>query len=122
MCESKPAAALLCTRRRVRRGWGLALPGVTAAAQPGSSAQAAAPEPPAPPSYQEAITGDEEAVLRPIAAVTAGVTGIVDKVQALLVYWEKKYKSIWDQDRDAYMRCARVPRHPAHAGHRVGLG
>ena len=62
-------------------------------------------EAPQKPSYQGVIAADEEAVLRSIAAITAGVTGIVDKVQTLLVYWEKKYKSIWDQDKDAYMRC-----------------
>ncbi len=67
--------------------------------------QAVVREAPQKPSYQGVIAADEEAVLRPIAAITAGVTGIVDKVQTLLVYWEKKYKSIWDQDKDAYMRC-----------------
>ena len=36
--------------------------------------------------------------------ITNGVTGIVDKVQTLLVYWEKKYKHMWDQDKDAYIR------------------
>ncbi|KAK9846646.1 hypothetical protein WJX81_008333 [Elliptochloris bilobata] len=66
--------------------------------------QAAARDLPQPPSFQDVIAADEEAVLRPIAAITVGVTGIVDKVQTLLMYWEKKYKSVWDQDKDAYMR------------------
>ena len=32
--------------------------------------------------------------------------GIADKVAALLHYWEGKYKHLWEQDKDAYMRCA----------------
>lgn len=42
--------------------------------------------------------------MRSIVQITNGVTGIVDKVQTLLVYWEKKYKHMWDQDKDAYIR------------------
>lgn len=68
--------------------------------------QVAARSLPQPPSFQDNIATDEEAVSRPIAAITAAVTGIVDKVQALLVYWEKKYQSVWDQDKEAYIRCA----------------
>ena len=30
--------------------------------------------------------------------------GIADKVAALLHYWEGKYKHLWEQDKDAYMR------------------
>lgn len=70
--------------------------------------QASAQARPQLPNFQEAIAGDDEAVLKPIAAITAGVTSIVDKVQTLLTYWEKKYKSVWDQDKDAYMRCGDV--------------
>ena len=68
--------------------------------------QVAARSLPQPPSFQDNIATDEEAVSRPIAAITAAVTGIVDKVQTLLVYWEKKYQSVWDQDKEAYIRCA----------------
>ncbi len=34
--------------------------------------------------------------------------GIADKVAALLHYWEGKYKHLWEQDKDAYMRCVLV--------------
>ena len=30
--------------------------------------------------------------------------GIADKVAALLHNWEGKYKHLWEQDKDAYMR------------------
>lgn len=36
--------------------------------------------------------------------ITSGIQNIVDKVQTLLLYWEKKYKHMWDQDKDAYIR------------------
>lgn len=49
--------------------------------------------------------------MRSIVQITNGVTGIVDKVQTLLVYWEKKYKHMWDQDKDAYIRCAMQSKH-----------
>lgn len=51
--------------------------------------------------------------MRSIVQITNGVTGIVDKVQTLLVYWEKKYKHMWDQDKDAYIRyaCCALQRH-----------
>ena len=28
------------------------------------------------------------------------------QVQTLLLFWEKKYKPVWDQDKDAFMRSA----------------
>jgi dynein heavy chain len=34
----------------------------------------------------------------------AGVSSIVEKVQAFLSYWEKKYKHIWDQEKEAFIR------------------
>ena len=77
--------------------------------------QVAAQSLPQPPSFQDNIATDEEAVARPIAAITAAVTGIVDKVQTLLVYWEKKYQSVWDQDKEAYIRCAPSACVPCHA-------
>ena len=62
------------------------------------------PEPAAAPTFFDIISGDEDTILRSIVQITYGVTGIVDKVQTLLVYWEKKYKHMWDQDKDAYIR------------------
>lgn len=35
----------------------------------------------APPSYVEVVGASEEAVAKPLQAVTAGVSGIVEKVQ-----------------------------------------
>lgn len=52
----------------------------------------------------EVISCDEDATLKTIMQITHGITGIVDKVQAFLTFWEKKYKQLWDQDKDAYMR------------------
>lgn len=62
------------------------------------------PEPAAAPTFFDIVSGDEDATMRSIVQITNGVTGIVDKVQTLLVYWEKKYKHMWDQDKDAYIR------------------
>eukprot|EP00898_Chlorokybus_atmophyticus_P005400 jgi/Chlat1/5861/Chrsp4S06373 len=56
------------------------------------------------PSFYELISGDEDATLKAIAAITGGVTAMSDKVQQFLSYWEKKYKHIWDQDKEAYIR------------------
>ena len=63
------------------------------------------PEQTAAPTFFDIISGDEDTTMRSIVQITNGVTGIVDKVQTLLVYWEKKYKHMWDQDKDAYIRC-----------------
>ena len=60
-------------------------------------------------SFFDLISGDESATLRIIMQITSGIQNIVDKVQTLLLYWEKKYKHMWDQDKDAYIRY-----HPAH--------
>ncbi len=62
------------------------------------------PEQAAAPTFFDIISGDEDTTLRSIVQITNSVTGIVDKVQTLLVYWEKKYKHMWDQDKDAYIR------------------
>ena len=66
------------------------------------------PEQAAAPTFFDIISGDEDTTLRSIVQITNGVTGIVDKVQTLLVYWEKKYKHMWDQDKDAYIRCETI--------------
>jgi hypothetical protein len=36
--------------------------------------------------------------------ITSGMSGVLEKVQAYLAYWEKKYKHIWEQDKEAYIR------------------
>ena len=36
--------------------------------------------------------------------ITGGITTIVDKVQTFLSQWEKKYKHMWEVDKEAYIR------------------
>ncbi len=55
-------------------------------------------------SFFELISADESSTLRVIMQITSSIQNIVDKVQTLLLYWEKKYKHMWDQDKDAYIR------------------
>ena len=62
------------------------------------------PEPQLLPSFHAIIAGQDETCVKPVMQITNGVSAIVDKVQLLLVYWEKKYKSTWDQDKEAYIR------------------
>ena len=50
------------------------------------------------------VSGTGKHTQKAAAHITDGVTGIVDKVQQLLVYWEKKYKAIWETDKDAFIR------------------
>jgi hypothetical protein len=56
------------------------------------------------PSFYEVISNDEEATLKTIVQITTGITSIVDPVQASLEHFEKRYRKLWDQDKDAYMR------------------
>lgn len=42
----------------------------------------------APPPYVDAVGASDEAVARPLQAVTAGVSGIVEKVQQVLSFYE----------------------------------
>ncbi|GIM07381.1 hypothetical protein Vretimale_11536 [Volvox reticuliferus] len=61
--------------------------------------------PPKPlPTLYETISQDEDAVLRTIMQITSGITSVIDKVQSFLTYWEKKYRQVWEADRDAYIR------------------
>ncbi|GMH41208.1 hypothetical protein BSKO_09118 [Bryopsis sp. KO-2023] len=55
-------------------------------------------------SFYEIISNDEDTTLKTIVQITTGITSIVDKVQQFLNYWERKYKHLWDQDKDAYIR------------------
>ncbi|KAL4458111.1 hypothetical protein ABPG75_012976 [Micractinium tetrahymenae] len=59
----------------------------------------------APPSFVEVVGGSEEAVTKQMQAVTAGISGIVEKVQQLLSFHEKKYMTaLWQTECTAYMR------------------
>jgi hypothetical protein len=60
-------------------------------------------QPQLPTFYQE-VCGNAKHSQKAASHITDGVTGIVDKVQLLLVYWEKKYKAIWETDKDAFIR------------------
>lgn len=72
--------------------------------------------PPAPlPSFYDIIASDEDTTLKTIAQITTGITSIVEKVQHFLNYWEKKYKHMWDQDKEAYIRRYEKARKPLSA-------
>lgn len=43
-------------------------------------------------------------MLKTITQITSGIMSIIDKTQAFLTYWEKKYRHVWEADRDAYIR------------------
>ena len=62
----------------------------------------------AKPSYYEVISAEEDTTLRFVMQITSGITAVIERVQVLLVYWEKKYKHLWDQDKDATLWC-RLP-------------
>jgi dynein heavy chain len=67
------------------------------------------------PSFYAVISADEDATLKTIAQITTGITSIVEKVQNFLTYWEKKYKHMWDQDKEAYIRRYEKARKPLSA-------
>ena len=70
--------------------------------------QAAEQEPEAArTSFYSHVCGLEESQ-RIAQTITDGIASVVDKVQVVLVYWEKKYKSIWETDKAAFIRCARL--------------
>lgn len=55
-------------------------------------------------TYYEIISNDEEATLKTVVSITSGVTSIVERVQDILNYWERKYKNIWDQDKESLIK------------------
>lgn len=60
---------------------------------------------PAPlPTFYQAISSDEDSTQRAVAAIASGAAGVADKASALLLEWERRYKRVWDQDKEAYMR------------------
>ena len=60
--------------------------------------------PPALAPFSDAIAADEEAVLRSMGVIRHSASAIADAVSSLLRQWEAKYKHLWGQDKDAYMR------------------
>ncbi|CAM6114547.1 unnamed protein product [Calypogeia fissa] len=53
------------------------------------------------PSFYEVIAPDQDDI---ITVITSAVHSVTDKVQQFLQSWEKKFKTVWDQDKDAYIR------------------
>ena len=85
-------------------------------AQEGSAAAAAAAkESEELPSFYQTVSSDEDTTLKTIVAITAGVSGIVDKVQQFLGYYEKKFKHVWEADKEAYIRRYEKARKPLSA-------
>ena len=93
----------------------------------------AVPEPAPGLPFPDSIAADREGAPKALEAIERCMAGIVDKVassyegcscvdstsalpskltsavsqnqvQTLLLSWEKKYKAVWDQDREAFMR------------------
>jgi hypothetical protein len=55
-------------------------------------------------SFGPSIVDDKEGLPKVLYILDAAASVILDKVQALLLTWEKKYHMLWDQDKDAFMR------------------
>ena len=53
------------------------------------------------PTYYEVLSAEEDTTLRFVMQITAAITGLIERVQVLLIYWEKKYKHLWEQDKEA---------------------
>ena len=56
------------------------------------------------PTFYEIIAEDEDTTLKQIVAIDAGVRRVVEKAQLFVSYWEKTYKHVWEQDKEAYIR------------------
>jgi hypothetical protein len=59
---------------------------------------------PAPHSYYDAISNDKDGILKSVQAIKNSVSSIAEPVHAALEHFEKRYKKLWDQDKDAYIR------------------
>ena len=55
-------------------------------------------------SFAHGIMNDKEGLPKMLGVLDGTASVILDKVQALLLTWEKKYHMLWDQDKDAFMR------------------
>ena len=56
------------------------------------------------PSFFQAVSGNQQHTQRASKCISDGVAGIVDKVQSLLMYWERKFRALWETDKDAFIR------------------
>lgn len=77
---------------------------VIVACQEGGGGREAEISAQAKPSFCESVRGDREGTQRTEAMLSQSMPSVVDRAQTLLLYWEKKYKLLWDQDREAFMR------------------
>ena len=55
-------------------------------------------------SFAHSIWNDKEGLPKVLGVLNGTASMILDKVQALLLTWEKKYHILWDQDKDAFIR------------------
>ena len=77
---------------------------VIVACQEGGGGQQAEISTQAKPSFCESVRGDREGTQRTEAMLSQSMPSVVDRAQTLLLYWEKNYKQLWDQDREAFIR------------------
>ena len=56
------------------------------------------------PSFFDVISNDEDATLKQVVSIDNGITLIVEKTQTFITFWEKTYKHVWEQDKEAYIR------------------
>ena len=49
-------------------------------------------------------SADEDTTLKQIVSIDNGITLIVEKTQTFVTFWEKTYKHVWEQDKEAYIR------------------
>ncbi|KAK9909936.1 hypothetical protein WJX75_009720 [Coccomyxa subellipsoidea] len=96
----------------------VALPEATAAAkiaEEGGGGQQAEISTQAKPSFCESVRGDREGTQRTEAMLSQSMPSVVDRAQTLLLYWEKNYKQLWDQDREAFIRRYEKAQKPVEA-------
>ena len=55
-------------------------------------------------SFAHGVMTDKEGLPKMLDVLDGTASMILDKVQALLLTWEKKYHMLWDQDKDAFVR------------------
>ena len=55
-------------------------------------------------TFFDAISKDEDATLKQIVSIDNGITLIVERTQTFVTFWEKTYKHVWEQDKEAYIR------------------
>ena len=55
-------------------------------------------------TYSADLRMDKDGLLGTISLLDAITPSTLDKVQAILLHWERKYHCLWDQDKDAFIR------------------